>query len=292
MNTTLLLENYSRGLSSSGKTRTLFLRFAREFLDYANGNLSREVIDKYMEHLRREHRYSDGSLNFAFRVIRTMISRSEKLLEEEGFVWPYRRGESPQIRESKIQAPALDPDVIREAIVAVKADGSPEEKAFLAISTTYALRRCEMVELDAPDIRLKDQTIHIATAKHGRERTHLIPELIIPYIAAYDFSQKRSENFLFTLWYRIEIRIGLPHTPQVGWHSIRRTVNTLLEPHVSRNTLNGFMRWKQRTSSDMSFRYSAITFVGREGTTKQVVGDALTGDKQIFESHPFLEDWR
>ncbi|MBU1066996.1 site-specific integrase [Patescibacteria group bacterium] len=292
MISTKILENYSKGLASTGKTRALYIRFVQDFLDYANGNFSREVIGKYMNHLRNQHNYSDGSVNLVFRVIRTMVSRSAKTLEEEGFVWPFRRGESPQIREDRIQAPALDPDTIGEAIVAVKEDGSPEEKAFLAISTTYGLRRVEMVQLDGQDIRLKDKTIHIATAKHGRERTHLIPEVIVPYLASYDFSQKRSDNFVFTLWYRIEHRINLPHIDQVGWHSIRRTLNTLLEPHVSRNTLNSFMRWKQRTSSDMSFRYSAIKFVGKRGETTKVVGDALTGDNQVFEAHPFLEFWR
>ncbi len=291
MNTTGLLDNYLRGLSSAGKTRTIYKRYAGEFLEYADGDFCREKINGYIEHLRHQHKYSDGSANFAFRVIRTLFSRNEAILEKMGFEWPFRRGESPQIREDRILAPALHPDIIKEAIVAVKEHGPPEEQAFLAISTTYGLRRVEMVQLEERDIRLKDKTIHIATAKHGRERTHLIPDIIIPYLEGYDFSQGRSENFIFSLWYRIEHRIGFPHTPQVGWHSVRRTLNTLLEPHVSRNTLNSFMRWKQRTSSDMSFRYSAIKFVGREGSSTQVVGDALTGDNQVFEVHPFLQYW-
>ncbi|KKN16879.1 hypothetical protein LCGC14_0971410 [marine sediment metagenome] len=291
MDNNTLLEKYSKGLSSSGKTRTLYMRFAEDFLNYADGEFSRGKIDGYIEHLRNQHEYSDGSVNFAFRVARTLFTRNGDVLKEAGFEWPYRRGESPQIREDRIQAPALDPDTIEEAIVAVKEDGSPEEKAFLAISTTYGLRRVEMVELDEHDVRLKDRTIHIATAKHGRERTHLIPEIIVPYLAGYDFSQKRSDYFIFALWYRIEYRIDFPHINQVGWHSIRRTLNTLLEPHVSRNTLNSFMRWKQRTSSDMSFRYSAIKFVGKQGETTKVVGDALTGDNQVFKAHPFLEYW-
>lgn len=291
MNNNLLLDNYSRGLASIGKTRTLYISFAQNFLDYAEGNFSREKIDSYVKHLRNQHNYSDGTINLAFRVARTLFTRNERILQEAGFEWPYRRGESPQIREDRIQAPALHPDTIIEAIITIKNDGEPDEKAFLSISTTYGLRRVEMVQLNDEDIRLNDKTIHIATAKHGRERTHLIPEIIIPYLAGYDFSQRRSDNFVFTLWYRIEHKLGLPHTDQVGWHSIRRTLNTLLEPHVSRNTLNSFMRWKQRTSSDMSFRYSAIKFVGREGTSTRVVGDALTGDKQVFEVHPFLKYW-
>jgi integrase len=292
MNNNLLLENYSKGLSSTGKTRTLFLRFAREFLAYSDGDFSREKISSYMDHLRKQHSYRDGSVNFAFRVIRTMFNRNETILKAEGYEWPFRRGESPSIREDKVEAPALHPITIGKAIAAVKADGSPEEKAFLALSSTYGLRRVEMVELEASDIRLKDRNIHIATAKHGRERTHLIPEAIIPYLSGYDFNQVRSENFLFTLWYRIEIRIGLAHTHKVGWHSIRRSLNTILLRRLSEATVMSYLRWKQRTSSHMPFRYSAIKFVGEEGESTEVVGDALDVDNQVFEVHPFLDFWR
>ena len=149
-----------------------------------------------------------------------------------------------------------------------------------------------MVELEAKDIRLKDHTIHIATAKHGRERTHLIPEPIIPFLAGYDFGTERSDNFVFTLWYHIEHRIGLPHTDQVGWHSVRRSLNTMLLRVLPEPTVMSFLRWKQRTSSHMPYRYSAQRFVGEEGETTEVVGDALDVDNQVFEKHPFLEHWR
>jgi len=292
MNNNLLLENYTKGLSSSGKTRTLFVRFAKDFLDFTDGDFSRERISKYVEHLKKEHRYSDGSVNFAFRVARTVFNRNEVYLKEQGFEWPYRRGESPQIREDRIQAPALHPATIGRLITRVRAEGDTDEKAFLALSTTYGLRRVEMVNLESNDIRLKDKTIHIVTAKHGRERTHLIPEVIIPFLAGYDFSQKRSENFLFTLWYRIEHKIKLPHTDQVGWHSIRRSLNTMLLRKLQESSVMSFLRWKQRTSSHMPFRYSAQRFVGEEGETTEVVGDALDVDNEIFGVHPFLEFWR
>ena len=137
MDNAQLLETYSKGLSSIGKTRTLYMRFAEDFLNYADGDFSREKITGYVDHLRSHHKYSDGSVNFAFRVARTLFSRNGDVLKEAGFEWPFRRGESPQIREDRVHALALDPDTIEEAIVAVKENGSPEEKAFLAISTTF-----------------------------------------------------------------------------------------------------------------------------------------------------------
>ncbi len=284
MNNEEILENYTKRLGSTGKTRSLYLRFASNFLEYAGGEFDREKIDKYLARLRRQ-KYSDGTINLIFRTIRTLFSRNN-------MEWPYNRGESPQIREDRIQAPALDPDIIGEMIQAVKSKGDPDEKAFLAISTTYATRRIEMVGLVMEDVHIKDRTIHITTAKHGRERTHMLPEEILPYLAGYDFDVKRSETEIFTLWYRLEYRIGLDHTNQVGWHSIRRTIDTLLLDKLPEATVMSFMRWKQRTSSNMAYRYSAQRFVGREGMSTKVVGEAKDVDSKIFAVHPFLEYWR
>jgi len=291
MNNTELLENYSKRLGSTGKTRSLYLRYANNFLEYAKGDFEREKIDKYLAHLRRQ-KYSDGSINLMFRIVRTLFKRNEILLKENNIEWPFNRGESPQIREDRIQAPALDPDVIGEMINKVKKEGDPDEKAFLAISTIYGTRRIEMVEVSAEAVNIRDRTLHIVTRKHGRERTHMIPEAIVPYLETYDFGTTRSEAALFTLWYRLEYRIGLEHIDQVGWHSVRRTLDTMLLDQLSEATVMSFMRWKQRTSSNMAYRYSAQRFVGREGITTKVVGAARDVDSKVFAVHPFLEYWR
>ena len=285
MNKEEILNNYSRRLGSTGKTRAIYIRYVSNFLDYASGKYDRETIDKYLAHLRRK-KYSDGTINFIFRTIRTAFSRSS-------IEWPYNRGESPQIREDRVLAPALHPDVISAMIVKVKEEGEPIEKAFLAISTTYGTRRIEMWELTTEDVNIKDRIIHIATKKHGRERTHMLPEEIVPHIAGYDFNKGISEAKIFSLWYQLEYMIGLKHVNQVGWHSIRRTLHTLLGDVISsRSTVMSFMRWKQRTSSDMDYRYSAQRYVGWEGITTKVVGEARDVDSKIFAVHPFLEYWR
>ncbi|MBU0778250.1 site-specific integrase [Patescibacteria group bacterium] len=279
-----ILDRYTKNLSSKGKNRNLYIRYAGDFLEYADGNFDRDTIDKYIEHLKMKHKYSDGSLNFAFRIIRTLFSRNN-------IEWPFARGEAPQIREDEIEAPALDPSVIADMIAAVKMDGQPDEKAFLAISTIYGTRKIEMVELTQEDVNLKGKTIHIATAKHGRERTHLIPEEIVPYLECYDFTNRISEFGLFSLWYRLEYRIGLTHTNQVGFHSIRRTINTILLDYLPETVVMSFLRWKQRTSSHMPYRYSAQRFVGREGVATKVIGAAKDVDQKVFDVHPFLNYW-
>lgn len=149
-----------------------------------------------------------------------------------------------------------------------------------------------MLELTMEDVNIKDKVIHITTTKHGRERTHLIPDVIIPYIAGYDFDEGISEFGLFTLWYRIEYRIGLQHINQVSWHSVRRTLNTLLLDKLPEAAIMSFLRWKQQTSFHIPYRYSARRFVGRKGMTTKVLGDTQEVDSKVFLVHPFLEYWR
>lgn len=278
-----LLERYADRLGSKGKARGIYLRYAQEFLDLAGGQPDREAVIKYLDRLRKR-KYSDGTVNFAFRVIRTLFNRNN-------LDWPFTRGEAPQIREDEVQAPALDPDLIGEMIMTVKTKGTPAEAAFLSLSTTYGMRRIELIELTTDDVRVEDRTIHIATAKHGRERTHLIPEEILPHLKKHDFGTRMSEFGLLGVWYRMEYNIGLKHIDQVGFHSVRRTLNTLLLDSLPEHVVMSFLRWKQRTSGHMPYRYSAQRFVGREGITTKVVGEAKDVDSKVFEVHPFLNYW-
>ena len=205
MNKEELLENYSKRLGSKGKTRNLYLKYVTDFLEYSDGNFDRETVEKYLEHLRKQHKYSEGSISFIFGILRTLFNRNS-------IEWPFARGDAPQIHENKVQAPALHPKTIIKMIQAVKEKGGLEEKAFLSLSTTYGLRKVEMKELTQSDVRIKDRTIHIATAKHGRERTHIIPGEIVPYLKEYNFDTRVSDFGLFTLWYQIEYLIGLNHS--------------------------------------------------------------------------------
>lgn len=92
-----LLENYSKMLGSQGKTRSLYLGYARDFLEYSNGNFGRETIERYLEHLKICN-YSGGSINFIFRVIRTLASRNK-------IEWPFARGEAPPANRDKHGGP-------------------------------------------------------------------------------------------------------------------------------------------------------------------------------------------
>lgn len=289
MTTEEMLSKYERALSGEGKTRTLYLKYAKDFLEASGGVFTREAINSYIEKLRKA-KYSDGTVNFAFRVIRTLYKRNAIELEKQGYEWPFRRGETPQIREDRVVAPALHPDIITEMIESTRRTGLPAEKFYLALSTTYGPRRQELINITSDDINLKDRILHIDTIKHGRARAHAIPEEIGVALEGYDF-EPVSEFELTNIWYRIEYRIGLKHTDQVGWHSVRRTLNTLLMDELPENVVMSFMRWKTGTSSNMTLRYTAQKFVGRDTTETRLTGDARDIDSKVFAVHPFIKYW-
>ena len=278
------LDNYSKRLSGIGALRAQYIRYATEFLLFADGILDRDTVLSYVEHMRRQ-KLSDGTINFKFRQIRTIFSRND-------IDWPFNRGEAPQIRENKIVAPALDPEVILEMIHEVKKRGTPADRFFLALSTTYGVRRTELKNLAPADILLEDRVLHVATAKHGRDRNHMIPEQIAPYLEAYDWSPTVSDFYLLGVWYHIEYMVKMKHTDRVGFHSVRRTLDTLLLDTLSDTIVSSFMRWKQRTSSSMPFRYSAQRFVGKGGETTKVTGESLDTDRKVFAVHPFIQAWK
>ncbi len=293
MDKDILLQRYEKGLASSGKIRGLYLRYAREFLDFSDGKFDHETILKYLDYLKRKHKYSDGTVNFVFRLIHTLYNRNSAYLIREGTKWPFGRGETPRIRQNKVVALELDRDVVIEMIEMVKAKGEADEKAFLALSTTYGLRRQEMTGLRAEDLDMDNRTIQIATGKQREQRTtHTISSDIVPALSEYHFSTSISEFRLISVWYRIEWRIGLPHVDQVGWLSIRRTLYTLLRDQVPGYVLDSFMRWKRQRPFQASLSNSAQRVVGRGAISPARINGPRDIDERVFSVHPFLKYWK
>jgi integrase len=275
------LVKYERGLGSKGNTRTHYLKYAKEFLEHSNGRRDRQAVDDYLAYLERTRHYSGGSLNLVFRIVGTLFRRN-------GWEWPFRHGEAPVVHEDEVNAPALDP---ADIVVMIRARDKldEQERSMLALSTTYGLRRVEMVGLRREDFR--GETIFISTAKHGRERMHIVPPEISPFLEDYSFPTVTAYD-LFACFRRIEYKSGLEHIEGVAWHSIRRTLLTLLGDHLPEMVVASFLRWKQRTSAIMPFRYSAIRFVGSSGTRMVTLGESRTVDEKVFQVHPFVKEWQ
>jgi len=280
-----LLQKYASNLSDD-RYRNHYVSYARAFLNSADA-LDKESINRYLARLKRQGKKM-GTVNFAFRVIRTLFNVNK-------LDWPFRRGEVPLIGQRDEYKPALDPELIRIMVEAARngrLEGAPA--CFLALSTVYALRREEMCDLQPGDVDLKANTIFISTVKSGRERYHLIPKEIKPYLEAHDFSQRYSLTQMSQLFWVAINRSGLEtlRPKRLGWHCIRHTVKTLLDKSgLDPFTVHSFMRWKGvEREFVIDVRYHASHFVGLEGTT--LVTKEAESDKEIFDHHPLLEFWR
>lgn len=289
-----LLQLFAENIAGS---HHIYVPIVRKFLRYCGPNLTRKAVERYIAKMREEE-YSDGRIDLEWRTLR-------RFFKIAGVEWPFRRHEGPKIREREVFAPALDPEIIRQMIKAATTGIlNAEESAMLALSTIYGLRRVEMASIVSgggdtlSDINLKSRVLFIQTAKHGRQRYHLIPEEIVPYLAAYRFPKKpRPAQELTDLFYSIERKLGLDHIPEVGWHAIRRTlVQVLIEAGLPELTVMSFLRWK-RTERSMVALYYATTRVGLGGVRGRTLEVQMKEsdrriDEAVFEVHPFLPEWR
>ena len=280
-----LLAKYADNLANS-ENRNHYLRFARDFLDNAEG-LNRASIDQHLAALQKK-RYSPGTVNFAFRVIRRLLAVNNR-------PWEYRRGEAPAIKQRDEYQPQLSSRVINMMIEAAK-NGKlfADEQCFVALSTIFGLRREELANLRPADINLKSGAIYVATVKSGRERYHLIPQEIQPYLAAHDFGQHYAVATLNQMFKRILIKSGAGELKKLrlGWHTIRRALwDGLVDNNVNLLAARAFMRWKGAVGDlAMPARYHGNIVVDL-GQTEPILNEAK-GDEEIFQRHPFLAFWR
>lgn len=275
-----MLKKYADNIAPGNK---LLVRWAERFLEYNRGDFTRKGVEKYLNHLRSEG-YADGTIHFVFGMIR-------RFFRVNGLEWPYRKGEGPVVNELSVFAPALSPTVVKKMIeTAKKGYLEKDEAAYLALSTTYGLRLIEMATLTRERIDFNAGLIFIETAKHGRQRWHLVPPEIRPYLEAYDFSH-HSRTHIEKAFYKIEKKSGFQRMKEVNWHSIRRILNRLLvDAGLPLPTVNDFLRWK-RSDQTMIARYYSVPIVGPEIETGIARSDREI-DEQVFAVHPFLPIWR
>jgi len=147
---------------------------------------------------------------------------------------------------------------------------SDTELCYLALATTYGLRRVEMTRLK-PSSFSGDHLI-VDTALRGRKTIHLIPPQIVPYLGSFKHYEADS---LTHMLHRMARKCGLDSGAGYGWHSIRRALATeLIVSGVSMLNMVRFMRW-----SDASLK-------GKFGML-----DQEWIDEHIFKLHPFLSYW-
>jgi len=288
------VESYRKSLASG---HNLYVPMVQKFVAFSKGDFSRTTVEKYLDRLR-EQGYSDGS-------IRTIWAAIHRFYSVNGIDWPFAKREAPVVREKEVYAPALDNELVFELIDSAKSGKMDEECQWcLLVSTIYGLRRVEIASITDADVKLAERLLFVETAKHGRQRWHLIPEQVLDLMGSLLSSialPVGNPDYVSRVWWRIEEatslgkmrreaqRLGKPWG--ISWHSIRRSLDRdLLAKGLPIPVVMDFLRWK-RGGESMPMRYFASNVIGREGIrTLQGPTDEYV-DRQVFAVHPFLGRW-
>lgn len=282
-----LLEKYRKSLP--GTRPRPYLARAEAFLKWLHDReFVKENVQKWLQHLSDEG-YADGTILHDFEIIR-------RLAIVNGIPWDFKRDEKPKLREIDIYTPLLASEDIKAMVECVRGlrdspiPPRPEHRAFLALSTVYGVRRIEMLEVEPHFLDVKGKTIFIQTAKKGRQRYHLIPDNILPYLVDWGFQRRLSRTSLSYIFVELRHMIGLT-AEEVGWHAIRRSaVAEAYRCGLSEDIIYSYYRWK-RPLSNMPMRYATGNVVGTAGKHIDVPFGDRRVDEEVFKVHPFVKFW-
>ncbi len=217
----------------------------------------------------RKQGFSQNSINTHLRPIKLLAQIQE---------WHFPKLSMRKVRDGDITRTIFTKDQVISLIQMGRQLLKPNEISYLALATTYGLRREEMSKPEPPDIADSAITIHVV--KGGPTTTHLIPPEIAPYLDSYSpYGKDHMSHMFLRMLYKTGIRVGAGY----GWHSIRRALTTeLVIEEASVLNIMRFMRWSE----------ASIGF-GRELAMLRVYAkkDQERIDQEIFKIHPFLPYW-
>lgn len=281
------LENLKLALTSprprAPGTISSYLCRANQYLTWLNVRIppsERDFRTYFAE--RRAAGIGEGSLRTLFAVLK-------RLYETNGWDWLFTEDDRP-LAPSEAYVPAFTEDEV--ATLIRNRDRYTEAEAFyLASSTTFGMRREELARVTRKDIKLPGFLVH--TAKRGPERWHLIPDELMPVITAYK-PKAHWPSTISAMFQRIMEKSDLGPMKGYGWHSIRRTLDTLLPIALAQQGLPltfvaEFLRWSKKTIG-RSFLGSPMA--GHYTHPEILSSDPYALDRLILPIHPLLAYWR
>lgn len=273
-------------------TLTSYLQTAKVFLNFLDGTEMPKGDDalalREAARIFRQFFLHRRETGIGERTLAKEFVQLNKLAVANGWPWPFTSDDRP-VTEEDAFAPAFTKEEI-EAIIMAREKYSKAEAFFVAVSTIWGLRREEMVRIHKRDYN--NQTIKIKTAKHGRRVEHVIPEAISSILQAYH-PRLSNINSLSYMFYRIVRKAGLEQRKGYGWHSIRRTLRTLLEWNLAEAKLPlslvaDFMGWSK---TQKGIVYGGAPMLGVYDHREIMSGDPFALDRLVLKVHPFLKTW-
>jgi len=224
----------------------------------------RDDVVRYLCYLRQQG-YRQSSIDVMVRPVKL-------LAQIQG--WAFPRLAMPKVRDGDVRRPILRNEEVCLMIKRGKEVLSARELAYLALSTTYGLRREELTSLGRIDGK-----VTVNTVKGGPVTTHVVADEIRPYLAGYDRTGVRHMSFVFR---RMIEKLGISLAgDNYGWHAIRRSLATeLLYRDVSLINVVRFMRW---SDGSMKGEFGMLAIYGKRNQEEV--------DRSVFKVHPFLSIW-
>ena len=258
-----------------------YLCTASHFLDWVgNRPIDEHTFRRYFIY-RREQKISE-------RTLKKIFFHLKKLALANKLPWTFTSDDTPYPEEER-KLPALKQAEV-EQLIKAKAKLSSAERFYLAVATTWIVRREELSRIKKRDYDGEALIIH--AAKHGRTGKHLIPDELKQVFADYR-PKEHTPTALSIMFHRICDKAGLELGKGYGWHSIRYRLNTLLKDVcLPQNRLNpslvsDYAHWKQSTGS----RYMETDMTEYYRRPEILDTDPYGIDRVIYSIHPFLPLW-
>lgn len=280
------LENLKERLSSprlrASGTIISYMVTATNFLSGLKDNQSPTDSDFRRYFIRRRQ----GGISE--RTLRKEFFQLKKLALANKWEWPFTADDTPY-PEDEPYAPVLLPEQV-EQLIKARAKLSKSERFYLAVATTWIVRREELSRIKKRDY--DENSIVIHTAKHGRKVKHFIPDCLRPIFADYR-PKEHTPAALSLMYQRICSKAGLQHKKGYGFHSIRRTLTTMLAAILPKNSLDPAMvadyaGWSKKSLGSL---YGGAAMVGVYRHPEILDTDPYGADRVIYSIHPFLHLW-
>jgi len=266
-----LYERYNQEIEYySVHTKNQYRAQLSEYLKFVDNRdwQDRDVLYNYVQKLKKRG-YAQNHINY---LVRGPIGA---LFRAYGLRIPVKlpRVMISGLVHDLVSAVQFTPEEI-VAIIQAARKGTAQEKALVAISTTYGARVTEIQNVKPKDVHSQKKTLVIHTVKSGLLREHMVPLSIEPYIFGYDYPET-NHNELSQLLMVVEERAGIKHTARKSFHAIRHGLcnEMLYGAKIDAQDVYTFLRWK---GSGMLATYAPYH---------------PNIDENVFAKHPFLKYW-
>ena len=278
-----LVERLSSPRLRAPGTISTYLVTAANFLSGLKGRQAPTESDfrQYFIRRRRE-KISERTLLKEFFILK-------KLAMANKWKWPFEKDDTPYPDEDAKSRPLLPEQV--ERLIKAQGNLSSAERFYLAVATTWIVRREELSRIKKRDY--DGETFVIHTAKHGRKVKHLIPAELKQIFADYR-PKEHNPSALSIMFRRIFSKAGLTHEKGYGWHSIRHTLTTMIAARLPQNNFDpaliaDYSGWSRKS---MGGFFGGVSMVGVYRHPEILDTDLYGIDKVIYSIHPFLHLWQ